>query len=326
MSSPEPELPDTVDTRWMSVIPVTRLTAQLLPEIPWAPPPDLAVTLRGALGAAVMDIACTREHRTCEGCDVAARCAIPGWYDPGRAGGNRHRPFALNARSAPVDPATPLVFDWIWTGTVPRPSLLLEALFRATAKGLGSRRIPHRVHRVQVQGRDAAVVVVRDGEQGGDWPEPATLGSLVRVPPPDRIQGADVHLVSRARLGSEPSTASFLDACVRRVRQLQRELLLPRGTRHWPTDLPGTWLHRADETSERWSKRQQTRIDLSGTRGTVRFGPEVRQIADLLAAAEVLQVGPGTSSGLGCVRVDWKLAPAASVTAPSQAPSSPQSC
>ncbi len=297
--------------QWLGQLTLTVATASLMPLQAWRPPPQPAVALRGALGAALMDVACLRRDRDCGGCEWTSDCPIVTWYDPGRAGSGRPRPFALRVlEAAPrVSRESPLVVEWALFEPPPRPSLLLEGLCRAARLGLGRDRVPHRVERLVVRGEGASVTLLRGGEQQGAWPAPAPLVRFVRLPA-DPI-GARVHLLTPVQLhgGRPPDAAELLRSAVGRVRALART----RGVslnRWWPEPrgLSARWEGLRRVEGGRYSRRQAHRVDLSGWMGTLVLGPEVAAWADLLAAMEVLQIGRHTPAGLGRIAVEWQPA------------------
>ena len=290
-------------------IPITDLHVTLVPGHPWTPPPDLGVTLRGALGAAIMDVACVRVHRICTECEISD-CVVPGWYDPGRVNGAALRPFSLEVRhapGAPIEPDAGLDLRWTFVGSIPRPSLVQEAIFRAAQIGLGPERVRHRVARVAVGGAEGPIAVIEYGQEAAPWPGAARLGDLATLTEP--TQGLIVRFTPRVSLTDRgahhpPSPADLLRRGVDRIRSVARALGVTLGER-WPDPetVPAEWIDLEFVSHGRYSRRQGERIDLSGWRGSAWFGPEIEPFIDLLAALEVLQVGRHTSAGIGCVSV-----------------------
>jgi len=292
-----------IGTDWMTALPVTRTVARWVADRPWDPPPDLGVTVRGALGKAVLDIACVRDDRQCPICDDRDRCVVPTWYDPARVGSHAARPFALRVDATP--PAGTLQAVITWFGVVPRPSLVVQALVRAGRAGLGAERIRHRLDRLEVHGEEGPVWVIADRQEAASWPAPASLADLVDASEPD--DAVVVDLASRLRLRRDrqpPEAAELISAGIGRVRQLAR-LAGAKIDRWWPEPgaVQGAWVDRRFEKASRWSQRQGDRIDLSGWQGTLALGAEAHAFTDLLVALEVLQIGHGTSAGMGAIRL-----------------------
>ena len=302
--------------QWMKAIPVTTMVAVLRPCRPWSAPTDLAVTLRGAFGSAVMDVACVRAHRDCRGCELAADCVVPSWFDPGRGvGADRMRPYALRVlfdNGGRIRPDQPLVVEWVWLGEIPRAGLVVQAMVRAAALGLGPARVSHVVQHLAVTGRGSRVVVVEDGVEVGPWPRAGDLSDHTRVPAPFPPDGALVDLVTRVRFPGpgSPPPAAILRAAFLRIRNVARDLGVAID-RRWddPQGLSGVeWLDLRREGASRWSQRKRQTVDLSGWVGTARLDRQAATAyADALAAAEILHVGRGVSHGLGRVAVRWKV-------------------
>lgn len=287
---------------WMDALRLTVLRAELRPETPWHHD-EPALALRGALGNAMVRLLCTREQTACDGCSRQPSCLFPGWYDPARGGAQRSRPFWLRTRGAgdgSISPERPLELLWTFLGEIPRASLPIEALHSAAAVGLGPERIPHEV-RLSWAGPS--------GWSESGQPEPVPLSVLVgSVPPADRP--LLVSTISRLRLRRNgrflrrPLVSDLLRALVFRVRSLERSLGL-RGEVVWPEpdieEPPVRWRW---GTGGRFSPRERQDVDLSGVNATWRIGRgEAAAHRDLLAAAEWLQVGAGTSTGLGVLRL-----------------------
>ncbi len=298
---------------WLSRFAITRVHVSLLPASRWILPPIPAVTIRGALGNALMDAVCIhRDDPICLSCRLVDTCPIPGWYDPGLVASQKIRPFVIQVDQAPGSLLTresPLRFDVFFFGSIPKPGLLLEAIDILAGHGLGEDRIPHIVEAVWVHGVGGQSLVMERGRVLGSWPHPSVLGSFTDLP--SQVEGARLQIVTPLRLKhlSEkrpPSIADLLRSMVGRTRAVARMLDLEIN-RWWPEPhtVSGRWEWRDFRRQSRWSSRQGSRVDLSGWTGIAFLDETVADFADLLASAEYLHIGAKTSTGLGRVLVDF---------------------
>ena len=177
-------------------------------------------------------------------------------------------------------------------------ALWSAALTRLGLAGLGPERHPAVMTATQVwTPEDPAEPMTAPPSTLGDFAGPDLRGRSVRV-----------LLQSPLRLGGrhKPKASSLLTAIIRRIRALaQRE---GRTVAHrWPSRAGLNARVRGLEFIEtsRFSVRQDQRLDLGGWIGEIEFAPGVADpFLDLLAAAEVVQVGQHTSAGLGVIRVE----------------------
>lgn len=293
---------------WMADLPVTRTVALLTPRSPWSPSERPEVTVRGALGKALHEVLCVfpRERQargSCSPCPERERCAIPTWFE---GHGQEARPYAIRVDPhGPVRPDRPLRVNIVWFGPMPRPAAVQESLSRLATGGLGQRRVPHVLSRLWVRGEGGPIVVVHDDSTVGAWPRPGTLADQVRWPPA-RVAGASVAFRTpfQQKRPGRPSPQDILKAAILRVRSVARACGVELH-RRWPEPIPGEWEALEHHVAARRSSSGQGRHDLSGWTGVVRFDERIAPFADLLAAAEVLHVGRGSSAGLGRVDVDW---------------------
>jgi hypothetical protein len=294
---------------WTTRLRVTVATATFRPSVPWKPAPDATVTLRGALGLAMLDLACVAPQPACVPCRHRATCPIPTWFSPDRLGGSDLRPWTLRvAHAQVVTPEAPLRARLTLLGEVPRPDLVTAALERMGRMGLGADRVPHTLQDVHVQGEGSAVRVCREGETIGRFPAPAALGRLLPFTA-GPVASAWVTLRSPLQLKDQnphrpPTLARLLDAAVQRVHRVASA----QGvyvSRRWPDyDLArGEWVEARFVRGTRWSQRQGQHQDLSGWVGQIHL-QDPEPWLDVLLAAEVLGLGRGTSAGLGSVQVD----------------------
>ncbi len=292
----------------MDTLQLTRLTLTLTPDTPWSPGPELGNTLRGAFGAAVHDVACVRSGEACADCAEREVCLYPIWYE---GQGSGARPFALRVawpNGELVSQARPIRLGLVFFGRIPRPGLVIEALHRMARTGLGPRRVPHRVAHGLVEGDGAPVTLLSDGP-APIWPEPRSLSRSLRGQ--GRSGDARVTLVTRVDFGKRvqdrrPTPADLLLLAKARVIDVARSqgervrLDLPR-----VEEAGGRWEHLHYERVWRRSASQNRRMPMHGWVGSVVYPAErIDPFRDLLAAAELLQVGGWTTAGLGVVAVE----------------------
>jgi hypothetical protein len=293
---------------WLSMLTATRIVAVLEPEVPWRPGPELAVTVRGAFGLAVREVACVAGAGDCAACREEATCLVPGWFE-GR--GSDLRPFVLRVAwpsGELVSRERPIRVTWVFFGEIPRPSLIQEALARMARVGLGPQRVPHRLAHAVAEGEGAPVALAVDGCPP-IFPDAAPFARLVRLPA--EVRGTRVDLVTRLSFGKrlsrpEPAPSDLVRAALGRVRALaqQQGVSLPK---RWPDpgEAGGRWIELRHDAAQRWSGRQRREVWLDGWLGCAEFGPEIAPFADLLAVAELAQLGRDTSAGLGVIQAAW---------------------
>ena len=287
---------------WTDALGLTVLRATLRPERPWRHD-EPALALRGALGAAVLHLACVHDPVACRACPVRP-CPAADWYDRGLRGGGAHRPFWLRARSGPdgrVDERSPLRLTWTFEGELPRASLVLEAVHRAARVGLGAERIPHGVDLEWWDG---------DGWRSAESSTPAAVPLTTLARPLPAEGPVVIRTVTRLRLKREgrvlrrPTVADLVEALVLRIRAMERRLGVSPAPA-WPAPEPfGAPVRCAWATGGRWSRRQGEEVDLSGADAAWAVdAAEVAPWADLLAVARTLQLGAATTAGLGVLEV-----------------------
>ncbi len=299
---------------WTQVLPVTRLNLVLEPETPWRPGPELGNTVRGAFGAALRSEACVAPDQRCQGCGVRAGCPYGAWFE---GAGNMVRPFALRAswqKGELVSASRPIRLAFVFFGPVPRPDLLTESLVRMARVGLGPRRVPHRLVHALAEGLGARVSLL-SGDPASVWPDPAPLSRFISVPP----RGGDLRVLlvspvdfGKALRGRMPSPADLLLLSKGRILSIARLLGQHIGTR-WPRveQAGGRWDELRFERGRRKSAAQGRTMPVSGWTGSLLYpGETVRPFVELLAAAEVVQVGGWTTAGLGAVSLQWGVSAA----------------
>lgn len=283
------------------MIPITCLSAVLAPVGRPSLPRDPRRAFVGAFGAVWMDRHCDEgQPSDCRGCRRVEGCPISTWFNPGRAGSDRPRPYAL--RELRVFATDHLLVRMSWFGAVPGAEVL-EALDAATLRLGRERDHGWRLATVLVNG----VAVFDQGRGRASWPSPED--PLERRGLPSAVGGARIRLESPLQLDKEarrPSLAELLRAGLLRVSSLQRGLGLPSAPR-WPE--PPEELRGLEELEPvrmaRPSRHDGQHVDLSGWTGELLAGPEIAPWAELLALGEQLQLGRHTAEGLGAIRVDW---------------------
>jgi hypothetical protein len=301
-----------VGARWMHLLRATVVDVSWTAEEAWSPAPDLAVQVRGALGAAFTRAVCERPPRDCAPCPIQGRCLVPTWYEPNVVGGHSSRPFSVTVEPPPsLAVGERLHARLVFHGAIPDPDAILRALRFAGGEGFGATRARHDLAALEVRGEGAPAWVVVDGARRDAWPAPGTLEHLVSVPA--RASGAFVSLRSplqaddprRSTAPLEP--ADLVLRCIRRVQALAEAegVWLPV---RWPAapEGIGRWEGRRWVEKTVWSQRQQAEIVLSGWRGELVYGAGIEAFADVLAACCLVSVGRQTSYGLGALSVGWR--------------------
>lgn len=296
---------------WLSTLTVTPLTLLLEPTAPTPLSPDLDLTLRSAFGAAFSRTACARPPRDCGRCDLTASCLIPNWFERPVHQGHGSRIYALRTDAGPdMAPGRPLRLQLTLLGPVPDPQLVLDALRDLAATGIGEARTRLRIRALRVLGPDGPVEVLRDDRPHQPWPPSPSVGQAARWPA-FRPVAARVHLRTPTQLdepGPRPVPPTPHDLLLRMIHRVHRvaELQDVRVAR-WPDPAPGLgsweWLEWAERS--RWTQRQNKPIDLSGWVGAAIYGEGVTDFVELLAVAELLQVGRHTTTGAGVLKVEW---------------------
>lgn len=302
-SSPYPP-----DLAWLRQIRLTEVFVHLRPDRPYKLPPQPAVMLRGALGLAMFEAACTREDRRCEVCDHQTRCPIPTWFAPHRVDPSKAPPYILAVRGRTASPEDPVRARLVLLGETPRPDLLCAALTRCAQAGLGPDRIPHVVEKIFARGDGVGAVMLRDGADLGRWPQPAKLLRWVHLPPEPpsaiRLTLRTPLSIKRGRTDVPPPARILAELAVQRVRFIARQLD-QRLQRRWPSpdDLQGRWTRSKFIRAERFSKRQNGPHDLSGWTGEILIDRPA-PFLDAFLAAETLHLGRSTTAGLGQITVE----------------------
>ncbi|MCW2279020.1 CRISPR system precrRNA processing endoribonuclease RAMP protein Cas6 [Heliophilum fasciatum] len=299
-------------------------------------PPYPGSTLRGALGRALHQLACTAsKNMDCEGCFFRQVCPVTLLFRPilpeGREGffakgQDLPAPFVLRPRThGKTQFYAGQRFDvdlTVFGKVIPYLPYLLAALTQAVEKGLGKERRKAVIV-------DGAVInplteekhPVFDGETWALTGSPSiqpeqvaqavqTLAGLerlkVRLETPLRLK-ADEHLQNRI------SASVLVRGLARRISVLAAFY----GEEPWAEDFPE--LLRLAETVgvevdhyrwvdwERYSSRQDCRMKLGGLVGElVLSGAGLEKLLPLFVWGQLTHVGKATSFGLGAMRVSYE--------------------
>lgn len=303
------------------------LIATFVAERAIAFPPNPVNTLRGALGYQWKRLACfqkVRERLTCHGCPAETTCLYAACFETGRAHsadlavmtGNQDLPhlLVLSAHFSPqiaCPPGEPFSFGLTLFGrAVEAVPWLVQALREAGRHGLTTARVPCRLRRVAtIRGQP---LYDSEEERLLPWaperlelpapdlddraPDRLTLQWVTPVSFKDRATGrvrpeVDFHRLAmslcrrlsafRAIDGEPPLPWDFaaLARLAREVRVAASDLAF------------APW--------ERYSTRQEARIQFGGVIGTVTYAGPLRPFLPLLTAGQILHVGRGTSFGQG---------------------------
>lgn len=285
-----------------------RLRFRLVAEARAELPPFQGSLLRGAFGWALREAACVYEpSRPCPGCPLLSLCAYPRLFEPpppavagpfSRGLKEGIRPYVFEPRSSTprFAPGDALDFDLLlFGGAVALAPVATLAVQKMAAAGLGAARFPFRLASLETG--------------GPEW--------LPAAPAAPLGKRARLRFLTPARIldGGRP-----VDPAARGLRALALAIAkrsLELGYAHGDgTEIPiRPWLERAAavrversslhfEDLSRFSNRQGTKVPIGGLVGTLELAGDLDALAPLLAAAEVLHVGKGTTYGLGQVRVE----------------------
>ncbi len=298
---------------WSADITATCLYAELVPRRPWVLPPFPEVTLRGAVGRALIELVCHHDAPLCRDCLDRDHCIVPNWYDPGLTGSAQLRPFVLRSLRPPgsrVSREHPLGIEWVFTEPPPDGFLFHDALLWAVREGLGRERVQHDLKRMIAFSGYQPLEVLAEGISLRPWPAPGPLHRMFELPGGDPYHltlSLETPFQLKKRKGLEPSAAALLDAAVNRLRNVARRQGISILHR-WPPfhSVRGIWEDLQLERVSRFSSRQGERVNLDGWTGTIHLQGDLEPWAELLEAAQLLHLGRKTSFGLGRISLDWR--------------------
>jgi len=206
-------------------------------------------------------------------------------------------------RPASPDPGDAPALDWLLLGEASADdSVLLRAWHEAAARGLGPARRRFRIRRLRTYQPDGSLL---DSPLAhASWTLAHAAWPLSPAEPCSLRFAAPLRLLRRKRLISEPTLTDVVVATIRRLRALLPEELrseLARLRQHvlgLSRTTASSWTgHRLD--LRRWSGRQHAELQLRGVAGELTLPDGAGPLAPLLAAAQWLHVGKGTTVGLG---------------------------
>jgi len=319
-------------------IPYLRLRVTLRAEEPALLPGYKGSMLRGAFGHALRAMVCAMgPKQPCATCSLRRECVYPRLFETLIEGEpppflkglpTAPRPYvfepALAEMSAPrrdYSPGDPLRFDLLLFGrAVDLQAYAVLAIERMAQAGLGSRRNRFSLERVEQPDGNGGW---RTGYQEGEtrWeatvppalPEPAALAEHLASGSADLRLLTPLRLSKDGRLASDFNFRKLAFRIVRRALELAH-FHLPEADQaaldwHFRPLLEAASDIRITERDlswydwERWSNRQQSSMRLGGQIGRLRLEGDLTPFAQLLATAELLHVGKGTTFGLGWVAV-----------------------
>lgn len=274
------------------------LAPQLLPPLP-------TNALRGALGHALRALACRQRPNTpCNGCLHARGCGYPLLFEP------PGRPDAGLGVTDRAPPPLVLAPESRVLGGPPIPLADGDSLtVRVTLVG-----------RLAAAYEDLAIAALRKGAESGVGISPADkrskvplhLASVERVPSLDLPipSAAELTFVSPVRLHADGKIRGLIEAPQFLAALLRRTDTLTRLYGTEPFDnlsAPDGLRFRSRDTHvisvNRYSSRQERRMELPGVLGTFILNGDLASIWPSLLFGERVQIGKGTSFGFGRYRL-----------------------
>ncbi|MBX3002045.1 MAG: CRISPR system precrRNA processing endoribonuclease RAMP protein Cas6 [Caldilineaceae bacterium] len=311
---------------------LARYRISLTPSAPLALHGQAATILRGGFGFLLKEGTCLRpEGKLCDGrCGQPTACSYAYLFEgtpPADAEVlRRHeaipQPFVL-APQLPMPQALaagePLTFSLVLAGQAIWHFPYLLAAFRALGwRGLGKERVRAGLSEATAWLPDAEIPLF-DGRSGrflGNQPTPvsaATWGHgteakkdwvIVRFLTPARLKYQDSYVTGA------PPFHVLVRSLLRRVSSLS----VFHGGQRWEIDYRG-WIERAEEVEmvaadahwrnwERYSTRQERRMNLGGIAGAVTYAGEIAPFMPLLRLGELIHVGKGAVFGNGRFEIE----------------------
>lgn len=307
---------------------LARYRIVLTPDAPLPIQGNLGAMLRGGLGFLLKEGACLRPNGAlCQNrCQAQEACSYAYLFEgspPPQAEVLRTheaipQPFVLApplTHADTVERGAPLPFQLTLFGHAIWHFPYLLAAFRALAwRGMGSTRVRARLTEATALCPDAVTLPLLDPSSGhlvGNQPQPAPVRQWA-AGSEAAVHEARVYFVSPLRikfddrfLHSPPPFHVLVRTLLRRVSSLSA---FHAGER-WEIDYRG-WIERAETVQmvaadahwrnwERYSTRQERRMNLGGVVGAVTYAGEITPFLPLLRLGELIHVGKGTVFGNG---------------------------
>lgn len=285
-------------------------------------PPYKGGIFRGSFGAAFRRLVCAIRRDDCATCILKGNCLYVSLFTPSPPAdfpdaakfNPAPPPYVLNpplTNRQCFRPGSILDFELVLMGrAIDALPYFVHTFMELGKKGIGRERGKFEVLRMDVV-RDQDVVQIYDGTT-------KTLRELPAISPPpshqDEITSITIQLLTPLRIKSGNHLATKLTFPLFFERLAQRVELLcafygngkPRPDFQALRDpasgiqVRGSHLHWYDWP--RYSARQKTLMRLGGLRGSITFKGELGRFIPLLRMGEKVNVGQGTSFGLGRIK------------------------
>lgn len=296
-------------------LPLCAVRLQVVSDTGWHLPQLPAAVVRGAFGAALHSLSCSRNG--CPPCGQPSACAYGLLFESPRGdavkrlGAHDQIPHPISLRARVDDAGRRLIVRLDLFGETASSHIgrLVQALLVAVERGLGSHRQSGQLQGVECLTGDAHRWIPATSPP---TPCPLAIPTLpgdgratIQLETPLRLQrqghvlkakDIDAEQLLRAMLhrasllvayhgtpGSEPDYG-MLNAKVRQM---------------WIEEASLEWTEH-----QRWSARQGSTVPLGGVTGTLTLGgPSLPDVWPLICLAERTGIGKGTIQGLGSIRV-----------------------
>lgn len=320
--------------------PYLRLRATLSAAAPARLPPFKGSLLRGAFGHSLRRMVCVMGPRQpCPSCNLRRSCIYPRLFETLIEG--EPPPFLRGLATAPrpyvFEPQTDerrdyslgdsLRFDLLLVGqAVELQGYAALAIERMARGGLGARRAPFRLDRLQYLGADRTFLDGWDGQRrcwcveapailaGGEAAAARVGSGADETVPPEQVTLrflTPTRILVRKRPVTEPPFRLLAFQMLRRILELLH-FHVPGTELEW--DLRPL-LEKADAIEtvhrltwrdwNRFSNRQQRKVTLGGFLGEMTLQGDLGPFEGLLRTAEIIHIGKGTTLGMGKFELDW---------------------
>lgn len=307
-------------------IPYLRLRMTLSAEEAVVLPPFLGSTFRGAFGHALRRMVCVMgPEQVCGECGLRQACSYTRIFEPYVEGerppflggvDQAVRPYVFEPfeEGGRLAPGGTVRFDLLLFGQASElAAYTVLAVERMARVGLGARRIPFRLQKVEALSPDgSAQEVFRAGAPLSGARISAAVPAAAPLPEGEvtlRFE-TPLRIKTRDHLNDRPRFRDLAFNMLRRILELSY-FHVPGAVIDWNFR---PLLDRTDDVQiiaadlawhdwERFSQRQGTSMKLGGLVGTMTLAGDLSPFTSLLRAAEVVHVGKGATFGLGKVSV-----------------------